>query len=318
MGQEQRTDREVPGEQKPATPAITNADETRMPVGSMARPAAAPSVMEECPTCGAAPATSTSMPGEAEYIYAIGRIEPRFPRLSLEKELAQAAGRAETGGLTDRQSIQKVLSERENRYIARQLCWVLTIEGLETYILIPRDPLDLDLLIGALRPTPSPMDLDCVIGVRGPIAAPEMCGLAIPIAVVDQIYSFDRDELIQAIPRPQKTTAKEFLPAAEELFDRIMQMTDNAGGTDENRAVNYLAMRYHAIYAHAAEAVARNASLSAVDVVPSRLSGSRTIVDVVFSYTDRVTDVTDKIFVRVDVTDEFPFLMSKLAPYLEV
>ena len=35
------------------------------------------------------------------YVYALGRIEPRFPRLSVEKEYAQATGRAETAGLTD-------------------------------------------------------------------------------------------------------------------------------------------------------------------------------------------------------------------------
>ena len=81
----------------------------------------------------------------------------------MEKEFAQATGRAETAGLTDRQAIQKVLSQRQNRYLVRQLCWVMTIEGLETYILAPRDPADLDLLVEALRPAPSPMDLDCVI-----------------------------------------------------------------------------------------------------------------------------------------------------------
>ena len=38
------------------------------------------------------------------YIYAIGRIEARFPRPSVEKEFAQATGRADTPGLTDRQA----------------------------------------------------------------------------------------------------------------------------------------------------------------------------------------------------------------------
>ncbi len=70
----------------------------------------------------------------------------------------------------------------------------------------------------------------------------------VPIVVFDQIYSFDRDALIKAIPKPEKTSAKEFAPAAEELFDRIMQMADNAGATDEHRALNYLAVRYQAIY----------------------------------------------------------------------
>ena len=194
----------------------------------------------------------------------------------------------------------------------------MTIEGLETYILIPRDPADLDLLIDALRPEPSPMDLDCVMGVRGPIASAEMCnGLMVPIVVFDQIYSFDRDSLIKAIPRPEKVSEKAFSPVAVELFDRIMQMTDNAGATDEHRALNYCALRYQAIYASAADAFARDASLSAVDVRPSPLSGTRNIVDVIFSYTNRNTDVTEKFSASVDVTGEFPYLVRKLSPYYD-
>jgi hypothetical protein len=198
------------------------------------------------------------------------------------------------------------------------LCWVMTIEGLETYVLIPRDPADLDLLVDALRPEPSPMDLDCVVGVRGPIAPAEMCnGLMVPIVVFDQIYSFDRDALIKAIPRPESISEQDFSPAAAELFDQIMQMTDNAGATDAHRALNYCAVRYQAIYASAADAFARDASLSAVDVQPSPLSGTRNIVDVIFSYTNRNTDVTEKFSVSVDVTGEFPYLVRKLSPYYD-
>jgi hypothetical protein len=227
-------------------------------------------------------------------------------------------GRSETAGLSDRQAIQKVLSQRQNRYLARQLCWVMSIQGLETYILAPRDPADLDLLVEALRSTPSPTDLDCVIGLRGPIAPADACnGLMIPIVVFDQIYSFGRDALIKAIPRPEKSSAREFASAAEELFDRIMLLTDNAGATDEHRALNYLAVRYHAIYASAAAAFARDASLSAVEVRRSSLSGTRKVADVIFSYTNRNTDVTEKFFVRVDVTEEFPFLVTKLSPYYD-
>src|SRR5258706_1490998 len=131
------------------------------------------------------------------------------------------------------------------------------------------------------------MDLNTVIGTRGPIAPPELCnGLMIPIVFFDQLSSFDRATLIKAIPRPEKFPAKDFAPAAEELFDRIMQMTDNAGATDEHRALNYLAVRYPVIYANAAEAFARDASLTAVDVRISPLSRARKIVDVIFSYTN--------------------------------
>jgi hypothetical protein len=68
-----------------------------------------------------------------------------------------------------------------------------------------------------------------------------------------------------------------------------MQIADNAGATDEHRALNYLAVRYPAIYAQTAEAHEGNASLSGVEVRPSRLAGVRNVVDVIFSYTHRET-----------------------------
>ena len=173
-------------------PEVTETLATRLdggdaltPAAPAPRPAADVLAPRACATCGAAPATNGTAAATAAapvFVYAIGRIDPRFPRPDVEKEFAQAIGRAETAGLSDRQAAWDVLSQRHNRYLARQLCWVMTIEGLETYILIPRDPADLDLLIDALRPEPSPMDLDCVVGVRGPIASAEMCnGLMVPI-----------------------------------------------------------------------------------------------------------------------------------------
>lgn len=180
-----------------------------------------------CPTCTGGTA------GPPSYVYALGRIEARFPSLSVEKEFAQAAGRSDSAGKTNQQTFHGVLSKREHRYLARQLCWVLTVQGLETYLLTPRDPADFDLLIEAIRPEPDLHDIDAVVGLKGPIAPPTLCnGLMVPIVGFDQIYSFDRATLIKAIPKPEKMAADKFRPAAEELFDRIMQMTDNAGATE--------------------------------------------------------------------------------------
>lgn len=265
------------------------------------------------------PSQGSSSP--PRFVYALGRVEPRFSSLAVEKEFAQVVGRVESAGQTDRQAMQSVLADRANRYLARQVCWVFTIEGLETYILVPRDPVDLELLIDTVRPDPRPTDMDVVIGVRGPIAPAELCnGLMIPVVAFDQLYSFPRDELIAAIPRPEKLAKdkeEQFHATAGELFDRLMQMADNAGATDEHRALNYLAVRYPVIYAKAAEAHGAESSLMGVEVRPSRLSGMRNIVDVIFVYTHRRTDVTDKCFVRVDLTEEFPFLVTKLSSYYE-
>jgi PatG Domain len=291
-----------------STPAVA-------PAGPVAGAVPAQAGTPPCPTCDTAGMAQNGT--ASSYVYALGQIEARFPRPSVEKEMAQATGRAETVGRTDQQAFHQVLSRRENRYLARQMCWVLMIQGLETYILQPRDPADLDLLISAIEPHESPW-ISLVIGVRGPIAPPDYCnGLMVPIVIFDQIYTFSRDSLIEAIPRPEGVPADQFAAAARELFDRMMQMTDNAGATDEHRCVNYLAVRYPAMYAKAAEEFAGNFSATGVEVRSSPLSGTRRIEDCIFSYTNRNTDYTEKYFVRCDVTEEFPFLVTKLSPYYD-
>ncbi len=255
---------------------------------------------------------------EGGWVYALGTVGARFPSPGVEKEFAQALSRGNAKGLTDPQAFHAALAKPENRYLVRQLCWVFSVDHIETYLLAPRDPADYALLVEALRPNPSPMDLDVVIGVRGPVAPPEACnGLRVPIVAFDQLYSFDRESLVGSLPRPEKTSAKEYGPVAEEVLDRILQITGNAGATAQDRALNYLAMRYPAIYTRAAEEFAHNASLTCIDVRPSALSGARKIVDVVFAYTNRTTDVVEKFFVRIDATEEFPFLLSKLSPYFD-
>ncbi len=308
--------------QESARPSCTDVTRNEEPpvshasaCGAVSAPAKEASLAREtsCPSCRAA-AAGASMP----FVYAVGRIEPRFPRISVEKEFAQATGRAETAGLTDREVLHGVLSERQNRYLVRQMCWVLTIEGLETYLLQPRDPSDYDLLVEALRPSPRSTDVDAVIGARGPVAPADFCnGLTLPIVFFSQVYSFDVDTLIRSIPAPPNLPEGEFTKAAEELFSRIMQIADNTGTADGHRALNYLAVRYPGIYGKAAEQFAKDFSLTGVEVRASALSNLRKIAEVIFSYTHRPTDFQEKYFVRVDVSEEFPFLVTKLSPYYD-
>jgi hypothetical protein len=255
------------------------------------------------------------------YIYAIGKVVHRFPNRSLEMELAQATGRrpeGETRGLAHPEVAHKVLTDPENRYIARQICYVLNIEGLETYILVPSDPLDIERLAQAIRPAPGAGDIDVIIGRRGPISSPETCnGLMIPIVSVDQIYSFEREDLIKAIPRRKGTSDDQFKKTAIALFNHIIQIADNAGEIDEHRALNYLAVRYDEIYHRTQLMQDENYFFSGVDVRPSRLSGTRKILDVIFSYESRDRKSLQKWFVRVDATEEFPFLVSPMQQYFE-
>jgi hypothetical protein len=53
-------------------------------------------------TCGCEVAPGPSGGTAVSYIYAIGRIDARFPTLAVEKEFMQAAGRTDNSGRTDR------------------------------------------------------------------------------------------------------------------------------------------------------------------------------------------------------------------------
>jgi hypothetical protein len=60
-------------------------------------------------------------------------------------------------------------------------------------------------------------------------------------------------------------------------------------------------------------------------VLPPLIHSSRTdavinrrnIVEVILSFTNRTTDFVEKQFLRVDVTEEFPFLVTRLSPYYD-
>lgn len=146
-----------------------------------------------------------------------------------------------------------------------------------------------------------------------------MCnGLGVPIVVFDQLYSFDRQTLISAIPIPETIAEAEeaqFRTSAGELFDRVIHLADNAGATDEHRALNYLAVRYPPMYAATTLMEQQGFLFTGIEVLRSPLGGTRNILDVVFSYTHRNTDVTERQFVRVDTTEEFPFLVTKMGTY---
>ena len=283
--------------------------------------------------------TGDAWADSSTYVYAIGRAAPVFPSLDVEMEFRQAAARfaqetERTGGtesLNERELIQSVIQDPANRYLRRLVCYVLSIENLETYILRLSDPVDLDLLVDAAvdaeRSATGPADIDFVVGERGPIASPELCnGRLLHLVYVQHIWSFNRDSFIQSIPMPESSEhvrdEGRFRSAAGELYDWIVRKPDNAGATDEDRALNFLAVRSKEVYWRHAEMQGRNFSLSGVEARPTRLRPTGRIVDVIFSYTHRETRFTEKYVARVNVTGMWPFLegeepLSPLSPYSE-
>jgi hypothetical protein len=62
-----------------------------------------PAEVAEAPIEVPTGSTSPEMAAPPPYVFALGRVAPRFPTLALEKEFEQATGRLEdTAGLTDR------------------------------------------------------------------------------------------------------------------------------------------------------------------------------------------------------------------------
>ena len=199
-----------------------------------------------CPTCG-----SRSGSQAQSFVFALGSVDPRFPSSSVEKEYAQVVGRADSGGLANRELLYSILTKPENRYLPRQLCWVFRIEGLDTYLLQPRDVNDFDKLVETIRPPRNQRvaDIDVVIGQRGAVAPPELCnGLQNPMIIFDTLHSLDRTGLVQRVKKPNRVAAREFVAVTDQLLLRIAQMADNAGDTDEYRALNYCAVRQPEMY----------------------------------------------------------------------
>src|SRR5688572_11698243 len=116
---------------QPIKPPVKTNDVRAVGTYPEARTSSTISPQAGCATCGGPGGAIGSSPngtGMPSYVYAIGRVEARFPNLAAEKEFAQATGRADTVGKTDQQTFHAVMSKRENRYLIRQLCWVLTIQ----------------------------------------------------------------------------------------------------------------------------------------------------------------------------------------------
>ena len=88
----------------------------------------------------------------SSYVYTIGKVIPRFPNRSIELELVkpQEDNHRRNERPCYEEVLYRTLTDPNNRYIARQVCYVLTIEGLETYILVP---LILWISTGSLKPS---------------------------------------------------------------------------------------------------------------------------------------------------------------------
>jgi hypothetical protein len=248
------------------------------------------------------------------YVYAIGRIEPRFSRSDVEKEFLQVLGRHGNAEPIDRSTLLSILADGRHRYLVREACWILTVANIDTYVLRPRYATDFDLLVESITSIDADEGVDLVIGTLGQFSEPSGCGgLRIPIVEFDQIYSFDLASYVRSISGIEPSHDSEH--AAKELFRQLTQM--RPGDSDEGRALNYLAVRYPGIYTSSVAQKARELSLLSLRVERSLFQPARGIVDVIFTYAGPQASIRERHFVRVDVAHKFPYLVNEMSPYAE-
>lgn len=269
--------------------------------------------------------------GPARYVYAFGVLDTKYPSLSVQNEFQQAASRDQVIGPLGNINYE-VLSQGQNAYLAREMCFVLRIDGVDSYIVKPRSQVELYEMISTLQmqTTGAPI-YSAIIGPLGPLAPPDMCdGLQLPVVVCNQIYSFTEANFVQAVTDNLSASGAITNPTnqttlqVQDMFQQIMlELTDNMGESDEHRAVNYVALRYPDIYSLAvrmASTPIQGQSLiylfQRISAMPASVQGTRRVVDVLLHFRERDTGQLVDYYCRVDVTGQFPFLIAKLSRYI--
>jgi len=249
-------------------------------------------------------------------VYAIGTVGTRCLTEGVEHELRQALGGDDPMDLRHVGKLRTALTSAENRYLTRELSWVLTIDGIDSYVLQPSDPSDLVTLPEAIRPDLRAYGVDAVLGrIVGPAQGdPAHAQAPLPMLIFDQLHSFDADTFARSLREATSVAGIDPTFVADML--RTLTGISGPGLTGEHRALNYLVVRYPKLYQLAFEKAQGGLDLRAVQFQQAPATGGRTVVVVLLSFQASVDSRVEKWSVRVDVTDKFPFLRGGLAPHL--
>ncbi|MBZ4415745.1 hypothetical protein [Myxococcus sp. RHSTA-1-4] len=270
--------------------------------------------------------------GTFGYVYAIGKLRAVFPSKDLEKEYQQLLTPDDARAATEEQRLYNVLSRPENVFLAREMAWIFEIQDVATYVLQPRSSVELQSMVEAIKPDdPTQLEYDVIIGTQEPISG---VNVDLPAVIVNRLYHFTAKGFSESIPLPTGIsqmptgTAKDqatasFRALVLAIFQDMLQLADNTGDAEKHRALNYVSLNYPDIYALKWQPSGPGSSglndllnFTGVEVRHSPLSNARTIMDVIFNYTS-TTGVVSRYYTTVDVTGQFPFLVTRLQPYFE-
>lgn len=260
-------------------------------------------------------------PGPFGYVHAIGRIRPFFPSRDVEKEYQQLLPVPPPPGVTtDEQRLQYVL--QQNPFLAREMGWSFAVQEVDIYRLRPQTQLELQAFVASIVPKdPTQTTYDAVIGALEP--GLDLQG-DLPGATVNRTFQFSLKDLATQVITALSSQGVTPLPSQAqilEIFEDMLQLADNTGDADELRALNYVSINYPDVYVAqygpTVQGTPSTVYFAGVEVRRSALGGGRVIVDVILRYENQASGLVSRYYTSVDVTGQYPFLVTKLQPYFE-
>jgi len=264
------------------------------------------------------------------YIYTsnLGQIRPVFPSLTIEKEFYQVAP---PGIPFSDELLYYVLSQAENLYLAREMCWVYSIGNTETYIIKPVSDEQVLALVAASKPVPQDKPLASslikIIGMGRSVATLAACGgRELPIVSLSKLFWSNYQEFFDEVRNYflRFTTVPGYFDSQIlQVINQLWQAGLNPGNADNYRAINFVLTRYLGVYQNAhsilfplSSELEPQYTLVAVEAKPSILQGDGKIYDVIFTYQPINSGQTKMWYCQVDLKTEFPYLVMPMGEYL--
>ncbi|TDF35603.1 hypothetical protein EYS14_19530 [Alteromonadaceae bacterium M269] len=269
------------------------------------------------------------MTRESSFVYVVGNVNAKFPSLSLEKELYQNSLILGTklpllGQVNDDIGLEQLnrdndlykelfkgLSEPKNRYIAREMNWVLDNRfGEQLYDLYVSTEDLLTQCISALGRTQSAENEQVIVIGKSNHAEVIEVSAILPVAVMPL------GQLVHGDSHSNNHLQK--------MVKEITSLDSSSGNTDALRALNFVLYNNPKIYEKSSHLYYKSNSdgpnpsgyqLISVDV-DTLTSGDRIVANVIFTYQGINTGAFQYWYSRADITGEYPFLVTDWEQYL--
>ena len=258
------------------------------------------------------------------FVYAVGRLSPHFPSIAAEKEYLLLAGTNDGAVRTDQ--LGSVLTKPENRYLARHICWVFVADGIEAFLVMPRDDAECVRLLEAVQSRDSDELVHVVVGQFYEATVDQSDCTASGLAYVraEHVLAFTMRQFSSALTditleidseraQPVDVQQSDDSDLIHQAFNRLTMRADNRGVRDEHRALNFLALRYPPLYELVLKQHGSGAALQGIDA-RATFSGNRRVVRVGLAFRKDSTGSTVRFRCLVDVAEVFPFLVAGFRP----